>query len=295
MKIAYLLLCHKNDLQINHLLGELTRDGSDCYIHIDSKSSLDIIIESSQIKILPDSMRIDVGWARNSMVRATLNLVEYLMIQGKEYDYVCLLSGQDYPIKSATERQAFFDKNNGLNFIEILDHSSYLFKRYSKRNAIYYPDCLYKRDLFHKLAKKVYIYLTGGYKHTNFIFRRKNTSGIHFEYGSQWWCLTFECINWMYTFVKEHVSVDYFDHSLTPDECFFQSVFMMSPFKNKHADKIMYLEWIENKNNPRLIKKEDYANLLKLESFLFARKFDFNVDKDIICALDNHFNSKENI
>ena len=74
--------------------------------------------------------------------------------------------------------------------------------------------------------------------------------------------------------------MDFFEYSLTPDECLFQTVFMHSPFKDTQRDKITYLEWAENKNNPRVLKTEDY-NLLKKSDCLLARKFDFDIDSKI--------------
>lgn len=38
MKIAILILCHKNPKQINLLLDKLNHQDIDCYIHIDKKA-----------------------------------------------------------------------------------------------------------------------------------------------------------------------------------------------------------------------------------------------------------------
>ena len=285
MKIAYLILCHKNEQQVNMLLNELLKDDSDCYVHIDKKSSLQNIIKSHRINILPDNKRVDIKWASNTMIRATLNLIEAVINSNKYYDYVCLLSGQDFTIKTSSERIRFFKQNMGCNYIEVLDHKSSMYTRYSRRNNLKYPLWMFNLNKTTRILRKLYILFTGGHYYTFPFMKRKNNSGLNFEYGSQWWCLHFECIMWMYNYIKKEVNVDFFDNSLTPDECFFQSVFMMSPFKKNRKDKLMFLEWSENKNNPRLLLNKDYEMLLRDKKHLFARKFDITIDENIFNRL----------
>lgn len=45
MKIAILILCHKNPKQINLLLDKLNHQDIDCYIHIDKKRTLRIKLQ----------------------------------------------------------------------------------------------------------------------------------------------------------------------------------------------------------------------------------------------------------
>ena len=39
MKIAYLILCHKNPIQVNMLIDQLTDENVDFYIHVDVKAN----------------------------------------------------------------------------------------------------------------------------------------------------------------------------------------------------------------------------------------------------------------
>lgn len=101
MKIAILILCHKNPKQINLLLDKLNHQDIDCYIHIDKKADFaNKITKRSNIVLLPDEKRVSVEWAQISMVTATINLVEEAHRHGK-YDYYWLISGQDWPLRSA--------------------------------------------------------------------------------------------------------------------------------------------------------------------------------------------------
>lgn len=283
------MLCHKEPSQLRRLLSEIIKDNCDCYVHIDKKScfSKNDLVLSEHVKYVLDEQRVDVRWASNSMVRATLILINMMLNSGRRYDYVCLLSGQDFPIKSCQQREAFFDRYKGYNFIEVINNKSISYQRLNKRSQLYYPDCMFDRTLVSKLLRKLYIMFTGGYNRTWRICRRKNTSGLDtFEYGGQWWCLTYECVQWMQNFIEDKVNLEFFDHALTPDECFFQSVFMMSPYKNLRRDGIMYYEWKKDRNSPKILRTTDYDALVNQLDKLFARKFDITIDDEIIKRLE---------
>lgn len=285
MNIAYLILCHKNPKQVQMLVNTLKAKHTDFYIHVDKKTNDFTLLESNNVFLLPYDRCVDVKWATKSMVVATMELIHFMLEHKKEYDYVFLISGQDFPIKTSEEIEKYLIDNHGCNFIEVLSHSDNMYKRYKKRNDLYYPTWMQDSKVLKKIIKKLYIYLSGGYKYTFRPFRRKNTTGLSFEFGSQWWCLTYDCLKWIANYIDKHkILMDFFEYALTPDECLFQTVFMHSPFKYTQHDKITYLEWSENKNNPRILKSKDY-NLLKQSDCLFARKFDIDIDETIVKLL----------
>lgn len=76
MKLAILLLYHKNVEQINLLLQAMRHPDTGFYIHMDKRFHiLERILNRSDVHILPDSLRVDVQWSRISMIQATLNLL----------------------------------------------------------------------------------------------------------------------------------------------------------------------------------------------------------------------------
>ena len=285
MRIAYLILCHKNADQVSTLINQLDNEQVDFYVHIDKKNTSFALLERHNLFVLPLDKRVDVTWATNSMVYAMLNLVHSALNSNIKYDYYCLLSGQDFPIKSNYEIQEYLQANSGCNFIEILPKDHQLYRRYCKRNALYYPMWMYGRSAICKFFKRMYIYLTGGFNRTYSLFQRKAPNGISFSFGSQWWCLTQECLQWIVDYLDNTPDVlSFYDNSLTPDECVFQTVFMMSPFSKTAKDKLTFLEWDVNGNNPRILTKADYQLLINSDK-LFARKFDCAQDCEIINLL----------
>ena len=99
MKIAFIILCHKNPNQINDLIKSISDKNIDIYIHLDKKSNIqDEIIKDKNIFILPKEKSVSVSWGSNDMIKATLKMIECIKNSNIKYDYVWLISGQDYPI-----------------------------------------------------------------------------------------------------------------------------------------------------------------------------------------------------
>ena len=118
MKIAYIVLCHKNVQQINKLLDLLYDEESAFFIHIDKKANIQKSIHvKPNIHILPNDKRIDIKWGNISMIEATRNLIEAVFDDDKKYDYIWLMSGQDFPLRSKEDIKEYLEQNKGKNFI----------------------------------------------------------------------------------------------------------------------------------------------------------------------------------
>lgn len=102
MRIAFLIQCHKSLEQINMLTSILSSDGDDVYVHLDKKSTVnrEHIHTNENIFLLPPENTISVKWGDFSQCSATLCLLNEVSKCGRKYDYLWLLSGQDFPIKS---------------------------------------------------------------------------------------------------------------------------------------------------------------------------------------------------
>lgn len=281
MKIAYLILCHKNLPQVEALISKLGDSYCDFYIHIDRKLGDTANIFLDNTFVVPYEKRINVKWGHYSMIQAEMALISLIQKRGIEYDYVCLLSGQDLPLKSNKYILDFFQNNYGKKFINIVGKWDQQYMRFLKRNVLYYPNMLFQRNLIGKIMRRLYIEVTGGYRKTFKLFQRKNASNYDFYFGSQWWILTYECLMWMKDWIDKHKEYSvYFYNAMTPDESFFQTVFMLSPFVNTRRDNLTYIKW-ERGNHPKLLGKEDYKELIKTGK-LFARKFDIDALNEII-------------
>ena len=112
MKIAYIILCHKNAKQINMMIDALNDKENTFFIHLDKKANIENLIKmESNIHILPEDKRIDIKWGNISMIKATKNLLQAVFNSKEKYDYVWLLSGQDFPLKKQSEIKKYLEEN----------------------------------------------------------------------------------------------------------------------------------------------------------------------------------------
>lgn len=284
MKIAILILCHKNPKQINLLLDKLNHQDIDCYIHIDKKADFaNKITKRSNIVLLPDEKRVSVEWAQISMVTATINLVEEAHRHGK-YDYYWLTSGQDWPLRSADEIVKFFEKHSGVNFVQYWDsknHGNHKQNNLDKRNQIYFPIKLIGRKPWQKIIKRGWVEFTGGYNQTWKIFERKQL-GIEFYFGSSWWALKRETIDWIMQYITTHPEYyKFYENATCPDESFFQTLVMISPYADENTDYLTYLHFQKGANSPDILT-EDNLQRARESKYLIMRKVDMNVDDSFL-------------
>ena len=124
MKIAYLILAHKNPGQLARLIAALSRPESVFYVHIDRK------VKEEPFRRALQTFGADTIFVRErhtvsrggfSIVEATLSLIRDCLAGADKVDRAVLLSGQDYPIKSCNQILQFFEESREQEFIEHFD------------------------------------------------------------------------------------------------------------------------------------------------------------------------------
>src|SRR5271170_7317232 len=100
MKVACLMMVHKEPAQIERLLGRLEHPGFDFYIHLDKKANFkefEYLAKRKGVYFIVK--RTKVRWASFSFVKAILSSFQQILQSGQVYDFISVMSGQDYPIK----------------------------------------------------------------------------------------------------------------------------------------------------------------------------------------------------
>lgn len=166
MKLAILLLCHKNAEQINLFLETLKHPDIEFFIHMDKKADIvDQLIKRPDIHVLPDNLRVDVKWNGFSMIEATLNLLKEAY-KTTRFDYYWLCSGQDFPLKSPGQIIEYFSQHVGRNFISLRPSYNYRNDHHEnhldKRNVMKYPEFFMDRTFSKRVLKRLYIEISGG-------------------------------------------------------------------------------------------------------------------------------------
>jgi len=285
LKVAYIMLCHKNPVQINRLINSLQYQGCDFYIHIDKKSSIEKeLVSSSNIFILEKSKRLDIKWGGISMIHATLNLIKEVLESNRDYDYIWLISGQDYPIKDKYSILKYLEANKTSNFLHVIEDKKTI-EKFLKRVYFYYPEWIVQDSLYAKWSRRIYSFLIRN-KITHKILKRNNILNYDFYFGSQWWVLTYEAVEYIYNMLESKPEVLYFfENSLIPDEMFFQTILMNSKFNRTIKNNLTYIKW-EGGPHPKTFTSKDIDELAECKDFLLVRKLDYDIDKKIFKKID---------
>lgn len=275
------------------LFDALRFEGNDIYVHIDKKSKAveNDIACREDIFILEQSQRVDVKWGQISQVDATLQLINRMIAGGRTYDFVWLISGQDFPLKSAAQINEFLSLHTDTAFIEIIDPSTKRHARLLKRNEIYSAQWSINKNFMCRILRNMWYLLSGGRYHTFGIFRRK-LANDKFYFGSQWWCLPYGDVLAMTEYLKSNPKFyEFFSHCHCPDESFFQTLFVNhAGHTGDVRDILTYIDWNGCKDSPRTFTAEDYDALVEKEDagYCLARKFDNVTDKTILEKLSEN-------
>ena len=176
----------------------------------------------------------------------------------------------------------FLDEHRDDNFIECS-----LIKKFEKRNEIYFPRMVIGRRKWQKVLKNILVYSTGGWNRTFSIMKRSKPTNVQYYFGSSWWCLNDAMVKWIYNFLSKYPEyIKLFKYSLCPDECFFQTLVMNSPYANNVKPYLHYVQWKKGKSSPKILTIHDLNNMIQ-SGKMMGRKFDIEIDKAVIQELDN--------
>lgn len=286
MKIAYMIQAHKNYEQLCLLINNLDSTSIDIYIHIDRKN--DNLYNALKCKyatkdnIYLVKNRIDVNWSGFSQVQATLNMIDLVIKSNKVYDYVSLISGQDFPIKNDDYIKEYLKANNGKEFIECKNIGTF---EWRLKCYNFFTENKYNRKVIIRIIDNILRYIQKK------VFKRNNFKNIELYYGSQWFTLTYECIKYIHTYLLENEDfIKNFKYTACSDEHFFQIIIMNSEYKNNVINNnLRYIDWGQCLNSPKTLNSNDLDNILQSEHII-ARKFDIEVDRNVVVSICNHIN-----
>lgn len=295
MRIAFIMLCHKNPAQINKLVDKLSEfSDADVYIHVDMNHSeiRDQIKKQKNVKLVSEDHSYRIQWGSVDIVKATLELIRAVKDSGKQYDYIWLVSGQDYPICPVAEIEKRLVEGAGLNYIECITSDNKQYNRYKKLYEVAYPSWINGNNMVIKSVKRIYMILTGGYRHTFSLFIRQKPFDFDFSFGSQWWTITAEAAFEILEYSDRYPEVlKYFKKSIIPDECFFQTLFMRGSYRDKRTMNLTFINWGKNRRSPEVLTIED-TEIIKdaCNTFCFARKFEVGQSAELIRHLEGKAN-----
>lgn len=281
MRIAHIIMVHKNPEQLLRMIKKLDHPHFDFYLHIDKKVSIlpfQELITMPNVKFIHN--RINCNWGGNSLLTGIISATKEVLDYKIFYDFINLLSAQDYPLYSANYIYNYLEKLKGKSFISYdLSRDTVWWKEATLRYEKYhFTDINFKWKFF--LQRIV-----------NSIMPTRKFPTYTELYGSSkstWWTISYDCAQVVINSLSDDKKLNKFiKYAWGTDEFVVATIIMNSAFKDSVVNNnLRYIDWSEGNPNPKLLGKSDYDNITG-SKMLFARKFDILHDADILDQIDN--------
>lgn len=280
MRIAHIIITHKNPSQLERLINRMQHPDFDFYIHLDKKidiSSFEYLKKIKGVNFIQN--RVVCNWGGYSTLQAMINSLKEVFENSISYDFYNLLSAQDYPLKSNDEIYNFLLKNTEKSFLffETTAESKWWegavnrFQRYHLTDFNFTGKFLVENIINRVLPKRKFpipMELYGGRK-------------------SSWWTLNNDTSGYLINFISREKQLDSFlKFCWGTDEFVIPTILLNSPFKDNIVnDNLRYIDFSEGKANPKILGTDDISSMIESD-MLFARKFDIEVNEAVLDRLD---------
>lgn len=282
MRIAHIITAHKNPVQLEKLIRALSHPDFDFYIHLDKKvpsGSFNYLKEIEGVYFVKD--RIVCNWGGFSLVEAIMNSIAQIENSGIAYDFVNLISAQDYPLKPATEIYDFFDEKKGCSFLSFDD----------SRDSLWWQSAENRYAVFHFTDMNFRgKYVVQAIANT-LLSKRKFPAAMELYGGNKscWWTISMEAAVYLASYLRGNPKmINFLRLTWGCDEFIVATILMNSPFKDKIVNEnYRYIDWSSGLAHPKVLLREDHARIVN-SGMLFGRKFDIEVDPAILDHLDEY-------
>ncbi|MDB5916195.1 MAG: hypothetical protein JWR40_429 [Massilia sp.] len=285
MRQVILIHAHKDLGQLNTLVSQLLDDDFLIYVNVDAKSAIDVnALHPAARLVLP---RIAIHWGQFSQVEATLHSMRQVVLEAGGFDKLVFISAQDAPLlpnRRLKMELAALAGRELLDCVAIGPQGWACAERYQYFHANGTYGALGR--LACRAANR--IMRVGG-------LRRTMVNGWQPWGGSSWWSLSRECVKAILERVRTDPAIVRFFRSVScPDELFFQTLVMNSPFRAKVVlDNFRHIEWAGAKaRHPKVLDERDFAALSASRAH-FCRKLESPASAGLLPLLRRLRESRE--
>lgn len=330
MRLAYIITCHRNAVQVERLINRLQyKDQTVFVLHV-SKTSEPGFYEEIKTKLAHYTnvhfcKREDGthnGWG---IMKGIFNGLIYLQKHNIAYDYVSLLSGQDYPLKSNEYIFDFFERHKGIQFVKHFplfpepgdpyftihpwsktQNRKFRVDRYNlKIGGVTQPipDLTTGRHVDRPLWDTIKIFLVESPKYmrekrwwTEFqllFYSRvlpypRKQPPFKLYGGVTWWSITSDCANYViHSYKHNHAMRKFYKYTLIPDEMYIPTMLMHSKYSKDCVDEtLVEMDWVGGDGTHPIVFTKAHFPMLKRSERLYARKFDMVNHPEVLDMLD---------
>ncbi len=277
-KQVFLIAAHKDPAQLNALVEQLRDDDFLIYVHLDAKGAIAPHEVHPTARLVED--RVAVHWGCFSQVEATLNSLRQIVAEAPVFDKVLFLSAQDFPLLSNPALKAALDRLRGK---ELLD--TVAIGREPGQWAADYRYRYFYRDDAGKAARLACSLANRAMRACG--LTRHMPGGLKPHGGSSWWALSRDCVAALLARIDREPGLLRFFRSVScPDEMFFQTLVMNSPFaEHVLAENFRYIQWPEQgARNPKVLDEHDFERIAASRAH-FCRKIDSRASAGLLPLL----------
>lgn len=286
IRIGFVVLTHDRPPQIQRLIERLNamfehppivchHDFGQCPMPIDGFAH--------NVSFVPS---LATRWGTFSLVEAAIRAIQAMFRDGGP-DWFVLLSGADYPIKSAaTIRGALaaseFDAHIAHTFVGLEQEPSEGFARlghWRYRTARLFPAV--RRDRVRGAVR--FLDLRRPWLASPLL---PFSSTQHCYAGEFWFCANRRAAQYIVDYHATHPALaEHYRNVPIPEESYFQTVLVNAPGLEVHNDDLRYIDWSNGGHHPKVLTHEDLPRVLAAPDH-FARKVDLARHPDLLDALD---------
>ena len=284
---AYLILAHKNAAQVARLITTLHDNRSLFFVHVDARVPFSEFALLQTLKVpLYWVPRVATAWGSFGLVQATLNGLKLICEAPQLPQYIILLSGQDYPIKSNQHIHAFAAAHQQQTFLE--HYALPCAQKWSPGGGLY----------------RVNKYFLGLQWYQKLIAKAMNLGGLlvpplqrkayktMMPYaGSMWWMMNRSTAQYVLAYVAANKSYTaYHRFTFAPDEVFFHMLLLHASDAERGStivnSDVRYIQWADkDAAHPQTLTAKHFPAMMAADA-LFARKFDAAVDGQVLDLID---------
>jgi Core-2/I-Branching enzyme len=290
--IGFVLLTHNNPqqaLRLVNILNSMFDRPPIAWHHDFTLSPLPFESITKNISLVCPHIR--TGWAKFSLIDATIMALDLLFKAPDPPDWFVLLSGSDYPIKSAN---TIIHDLSRSEFDVHMHHEKITFNSYERdwQRLCYDRYCatLVRLPAINRRLRPIWRTIT--LRHP--VFLRRETpfsSDLSCFAGEHWFSANRPAAEYLieYHRTKTALSNHYRArdvYTVVPEESYYHTILCNAPFRISQ-NNWRYIDWSHNSGaaHPKTLTIEDLPKMRESTAH-FARKFHADTDQVILDALD---------
>jgi hypothetical protein len=309
MRIAFILQTYRSLEQIGRLVDTLNHGCPDSLIVITHSGPRDGFAQLTREHQVAQVLPAVPGRGRFALIDSYLSALRWLRRQNTPYDWIVLLSEQDYPIRPLGEFSATLEHSEFDGYFYFFDPSN---EKAASRGPMVWPPSEWEdRYLFRygflkndlstierallRLPRKV-LGLTRNHRlHTSFglgLGRRADATpfspGFRLHAGSYWHVIRRECGEAVLDFVDENPDiVDYFRQVILPHEALIPTILLNKKALRISPHDLRYFDFSNpHHGQSKTLGPADLKPAFASQCY-FARKFDMTLHPRIFDLLDS--------